>query len=95
MSRTRITLAALLLAAAGAVSVASPALAAVHCPKPGTVVMSDESYVRFLMADPEEQQLILTNPEYAKAWTGCLPPDRVEPNMWGPGYVCLPEGAVQ
>lgn len=95
MSRTRISLAALLLATAGAVGVASPALAFVHCPKPATLVLSDENYARFLQATGQERRLIESNSEYRDAWLGCAPPSRVEPNIWGPGYVCIPDGAVQ
>ncbi|MEU8891570.1 hypothetical protein [Streptomyces sp. NPDC048442] len=96
MSRTRTSLAVLLLAAAGVLGVASPALAVAHCPKPpGTHVFSNEDHARFLLASPQERRLIENNPEYYEAWLGCPAPSRVEPNVWGSGYVCIPEGAVQ
>ncbi|MFD3513124.1 hypothetical protein [Streptomyces sp. NPDC058657] len=95
MSRTRTTLAVLLLAASGVLGVASPALARAHCPEPATLLLSDERYARFLAASPQEQRLIENNPRYREAWLGCEAPGRVEPNLWGEGYVCIPEGAVQ
>lgn len=93
MSRIRTGIAVVLLTAAASLGAASPALA--HCPEPGTIVLSDENYARFVLESPEEQHLITENSEYRAVWLECLPPSRVEPNLWGPGYVCIPEGAVQ
>ncbi|MFI0976036.1 hypothetical protein ACH4SP_03295 [Streptomyces sp. NPDC021093] len=95
MSRTRTSLAALLLAAAGALGVASPALALAHCPDPVTAALSDEAYERLQKESPDAQELIKSNPAYRDVWLGCAAPSRVEPNVWGQGYVCIPEGAVQ
>ncbi|MGW7417934.1 hypothetical protein [Streptomyces sp. NPDC054863] len=95
MFRTRTTLAVLMLAAAGALGVASPALALAHCPEPVTLVLSDEDHERFLLESPEIRRLIQSDREYRDAWLGCAAPSRVEPNIWGQGYVCIPEGAVQ
>ncbi|MCX5206328.1 hypothetical protein OG897_33595 [Streptomyces sp. NBC_00237] len=93
MPRTRTSLAALALAAAASVGAVAPALA--HCPEPATFFLSDENNERYLDAPAEERRLIEQNPEYREVWTDCLPPSRVEPNVWGPGYVCIPEGALQ
>ncbi|CAM5275922.1 hypothetical protein GCM10010329_46390 [Streptomyces spiroverticillatus] len=94
MSRTRTSLAALVLAVAGAIGTAAPALAA-DCPEHGTVIMSNETFDRYVAASPDEQRLIMEDPAYFEVWQNCLPPSHVERNAWGPGYVCLPEGAVQ
>ncbi|MFJ2740733.1 hypothetical protein ACIO3O_13790 [Streptomyces sp. NPDC087440] len=93
MSRTRTSLAALVLAAAATVGSAAPALA--DCPEHGTLIFSNENYARYLDASPDERRLIEQDPAYFEVWSRCLPPHRVEPNIWGPGYVCIPEGAVQ
>ncbi|WP_329117789.1 hypothetical protein [Streptomyces sp. NBC_01465] len=94
MPHIRTSLTALLLAAAGSLGVAAPALAA--CPgPPSTLVLSNEDYDRFAQASPDEQRLIWDDAAYRSVWLDCLPPNHVEPNMWGSGYVCLPEGAVQ
>ncbi|MFJ6700030.1 hypothetical protein ACIQM4_28830 [Streptomyces sp. NPDC091272] len=93
MSRTRNSLAVLLLAAGGVLGTAVSAPA--HVPDPETFIFSNESYARFLHASPQERQLIEDDPDYREAWLSCLPPGRVEPNIWGHGYVCIPEGAVQ
>ncbi|GAA3487371.1 hypothetical protein [Streptomyces cremeus] len=94
MSRTRTPLAALVLAAAASVGVAAPAPADGHEPA-GTLVLSDEDFARYLAAPAHEQRLIEQNPRYREVWAGCLPPSRVEPNVWGPGHVCVPQGALQ
>ncbi|MFI6642649.1 hypothetical protein [Streptomyces sp. NPDC050504] len=93
MPRFRTRLAVALLAAAGSLGFASPALA--HCPDPAPLLLSDENFVRFVQESPEEQRLILENAEYRAVWLECPRPDHVEKNMWGPGYICLPEGVVQ
>lgn len=67
----------------------------VDCQEPTTLVLSDEDHERYLDASAEERRLGEENPAYRKAWLGCLPPSRVEPYAWGPGYVCIPAGAVQ
>ncbi|MEB3965179.1 hypothetical protein OKJ48_33885 [Streptomyces kunmingensis] len=93
----RATGAVVLVLAASVVS-SAPALAADPAPATGTVVLSDEAYDRFAHADPGEQELIMTNRSYLEAWLFCLrsaEPSHVEPNAWGHGYVCIPDGAVQ
>ncbi|MEV3854131.1 hypothetical protein AB0J38_07370 [Streptomyces sp. NPDC050095] len=67
-------------------------------PGTGTVVLSNEAYDGFVRTDKGEQELIVRDPSYREAWLACLgskEPSHVEPNGWGPGYVCLPDGAVQ
>ncbi|MER5886198.1 hypothetical protein ABT160_20440 [Streptomyces sp. NPDC001941] len=96
--RIRTATGAAALALTATVAWAAPALAA--CPEPGTgtVVLSNEAYETYVRADDDEQLLIMTNPAYREAWLNCLrstEPSHVEPNAWGPGYVCIPDGAVQ
>ncbi|WP_420031515.1 hypothetical protein ACN2WE_00975 [Streptomyces sp. cg28] len=94
----RIRTATVLLALFASVAWAGPASAADPEPGPGTVLMSNEAHDSFLRADQDEQKLILTDPSYREAWLFCLhstEPSHVERNGWGPGYVCIPDGAVQ
>ncbi|MFJ9041226.1 hypothetical protein ACIRF8_32265 [Streptomyces sp. NPDC102406] len=90
--------AAVLLALAGSVAWSAPALAAEPGPGTGTVVLSNEAHDSLVLTDEDERELILTDPSYREAWLHCLrstQPSHVERNGWGPGYVCIPDGAVQ
>ncbi|MFJ4714267.1 hypothetical protein [Streptomyces sp. NPDC088785] len=90
--------AAVLLAMAASVAWSAPASAADTGPDSGTVVLSNEAYDRFVAAGEDERHLILTDPSYREVWLSCLhstAPSHLERNGWGPGYVCIPDGAVQ
>ncbi|MER5950364.1 hypothetical protein ABT127_30410 [Streptomyces sp. NPDC001904] len=96
--RTAAGTAAALLVLSASAAWAVPASAAEPEPGAGTVVMSNEAYDEFARADQDEQDLILTDRSYREAWLFCLrstEPSHVERNGWGPGYVCIPDGAVQ
>ncbi|MEV0095928.1 hypothetical protein [Streptomyces sp. NPDC050738] len=96
--RIRTAAGAVVLALAASVAWSVPASAVDPDPGSGTVVMSNEEYDSLLRADQDEQGRILTDPAYRLAWFSCLSseePSHVEPNAWGPGYVCIPDGPVQ
>ncbi|MBO1335150.1 hypothetical protein [Streptomyces sp. VRA16 Mangrove soil] len=62
----------------------------------GTLILSDEDFARFWHASSQEQWLIVHDPQYRATWLDCVPgAGHVERNAWGPGWVCLPDGAVQ
>ncbi|MFD8570519.1 hypothetical protein [Streptomyces sp. NPDC059639] len=89
---------AVLLALSASVAWTTAASAADPEPGAGAVIMSDEAHDSLVRADQDEQNLILTDPSYREAWLFCLrsaEPSHVERNGWGPGYVCIPDGAVQ
>ncbi|MEU6843908.1 hypothetical protein ABZ930_18715 [Streptomyces sp. NPDC046716] len=90
--------ATVLLALSASAAWAAPAPAADPEPGAGTVILSNEAYDSLVRADEDERELILTDPSYREAWLSCLgstQPSHVERNGWGPGYVCIPDGAVQ
>ncbi|MFI6874480.1 hypothetical protein ACIBL6_13655 [Streptomyces sp. NPDC050400] len=96
--RTATAAGAVVMALAAPVVWSAPAVAAGPEPGTGTIVLSDEAFGSFDRADEDEQLLILTDASYREAWLFCLrstEPSHVERNGWGPGYVCIPDGAVQ
>ncbi|WP_353946879.1 hypothetical protein ABII15_38155 [Streptomyces sp. HUAS MG91] len=96
--RTAAGTATVLLALSASAAWVAPASAASPEPGAGAAILSNEAYDSLARADLDEQHLILTDPSYREAWLSCLgstQPSHVERNGWGPGYVCIPDGAVQ